>query len=441
MTAAPRTAAGTVANWSLPGAAGPAGTARLFAAGTRAGHAEHVAAYGALPAVDGSFLQTLEASGLTGRGGAAFAAWRKFLSLDAGGTRSRRPAGPVLIANGAEGEPRSFKDRTLLNNAPHLVIDGLLIAATVLHASRIYLYTGAENLPVLKAALAQRRDAGDITLAEAPPTFVAGQASAVVNKIETGRALPLDRTRRLSKNGVKGRPTLVQNVETWAHIALIARYGAGWFRSVGTDADPGTRLVSVSGDVPTEMVLEVPGGAMLPDVLAAAGVGPAAVAFDGGGPGGAGAAALPWGGVGAVLVGGFHGRWVRPDWLRLSPVGAPGESVRPGAGVLYVLGAGRCGLTATASIVEYLAGESAGQCGPCLFGLPALSATVSRLAAGDSGPGLVAEVNRLSNLVAGRGACHHPDGTVQLIHSALDTFAYDVQHHLGGQCAHAHGRN
>jgi len=141
-----------------------------------------------------------------------------------------------------------------------------------------------------------------------------------------------------------------------------------------------------------------------------------------------------------VLVGGFHGRWVRPDWLRLSPEGTPGESVRPGAGVLYVLGAGRCGLAAAASIVDYLAAESARQCGPCLFGLPALAATVSRLAKGDGGPELVAEVNRLSNLVAGRGACHHPDGTVQLIHSALDTFAYDVEHHLGGNCAHRNGR-
>jgi NADH:ubiquinone oxidoreductase subunit F (NADH-binding) len=430
VSAAPRTEAGV----RRPITAGPAGTARLFVAGPKAGHAEHLAAYGPLPGVDGSFLHALEASGLTGRGGAAFAAWRKFLSLD--GT-SRRAAGPVLIANGAEGEPRSFKDRTLLANAPHLVIDGLLVAATVLQASRIYLYAGAENLPEVKAALAQRRDAGAITLAEAPPTFVAGQASAVVNKIETGRALPLDRARRLSRNGVKGRPTLVQNVETWAHIALIARYGAAWFRSVGTEADPGTRLVSVSGDVPTDLVLEVPGGAMLPDVLAAAGVGPAAVTGDAGRAGSA--AASPPGGVGAVLVGGFHGRWVRPDWLRLSPVGAPDESVRPGAGVLYVLGAGRCGLLATASIVEYLAGESAGQCGPCLFGLPALSATVSRLAAGGGGPELVAEVNRLSNLVAGRGACHHPDGTVQLIHSALDTFTDDVQHHLRGQCAH--GRN
>ncbi|PYI69028.1 hypothetical protein CVV68_04330 [Arthrobacter livingstonensis] len=414
------------------GSGGNARTAasRLFAAGANAGHAAHLAAYGAMPhrGRGWSLVQELEASGLTGRGGAGFPAWRKFAAADLArrpNRYARRSGGPVLIANGAEGEPLSFKDATLLRNAPHLVIDGLLAAAQALGAGSLFIYAGADEQAAVGAALAERGDAGHIALVEAPDAFVAGQASAVVNFLETGRALPRDLAGRLAESGLKGRPTLIHNVETWAHIALVACYGAGWYRSAGTAEDPGTRLVSVTGDVPSELVLEVPGGSVLEDVLSSAGVRVGGVGSDA---------------VSAVLVGGYHGRWVRPAGMVLSAgVGAVGSVrsgviVRPGAGVLHVLGAGRCGLAATAGMVQYLAGESARQCGPCMFGLPALADVMTRLAAGTGGTGLVREVERLAALVSGRGACHHPDGTVQLIHSALETFADDVRWHLAGQC-------
>ncbi|WP_427019091.1 ferredoxin [Pseudarthrobacter sp. P1] len=264
---------------------------------------------------------------MTGRGGAAFAAWRKLAATggaagSAAGTAGRgRRRGPVaVVANGAEGEPGSFKDRTLLQNAPHLVIDGLLAAAAALAASALYVYTNAENLPAVSAALAERPDARGIRLVEAPETFVAGEASAVVRAVGGGPALPRDKTARMSQSGVRGGPTLVHNVETLAHIGLIARFGALWFRLLGTDADPGTRLVTVCGDVPQPRVYEIAGGTPLRDVL-----------------GTAGAAANS-----AVLVGGFHGRWVHPGELRLSPAGTDLDAAHPGAGVLQVLGPGRC---------------------------------------------------------------------------------------------------
>lgn len=397
------------------------GQSRLFAAGVRAGYADHVAAFGPLPPrqTGAEFLAELQASGLTGRGGAGFPAWRKLAAASGtapAGRRGPRSAGPVLIANGAEGEPLSFKDATLLHNAPHLVLDGLLTAAGALGARALYVYAGVANLAPLAAAQAERGDAGAVVLVEAPDSFIAGQASAVVNFLETGTALPKNLGRRLAESGFKGHPTIVNNVESWAHIALIARYGAGWFRAQGTAGDPGTRLVSVSGGGAAEQVLEVPGGAGLSEVLAWAG-------FDA---------------VSAVLVGGFHGRWVRPEGMRLAAgEPAPGH-VRPGAGVLHVLGPGRCGLAATAEMVDYLAGQSARQCGPCTFGLPALADLMGRLAAGGQpghdDQGLSGEIRRMSALVAGRGVCHHPDGTVQLVLSALETFAADVPRHLAGSC-------
>jgi NADH:ubiquinone oxidoreductase subunit F (NADH-binding) len=113
----------------------------------------------------------------------------------------------------------------------------------------------------------------------------------------------------------------------------------------------------------------------------------------------------------------------------LAPWGAS-----PGAGVLVALGANECGLAATARIVQYLADSSARQCGPCLFGLPQLAGSLHRLASGQRDPELPAQVEQLSALVEGRGACHHPDGTVRLVRSALRVFADDVQAHRRGRC-------
>ncbi|NNC11306.1 hypothetical protein HII28_05360 [Planctomonas sp. JC2975] len=401
----------------------PQAVQRLFAAGPHADHRAHLATYG--PQDRGgsvTLFGELERSGLTGRGGAGFAAWRKVLATDDARTSRAMAGRPVVIANGAEGEPRSLKDKTLLEHAPHLVIDGLLAAAAAVHAGSTYLYAASRSLEPIAAAITEREDADSIVLREAPDTFIAGEASAVVNGIENGIALPQDRIRRLSDTGLKRRPTLVHNAETLAHLALIARYGSGWFRTAGTSRDPGTRLVTVSGDVPQQRVMEVPGGAVLGDMLLAAGVDIAA--------------------VGAVLVGGYHGAWVPADVLD-APLSADGLAplgAAPGAGVLLVLGRRRCGLRATADIAGYLADQSARQCGPCMFGLPELARMLGELAAGIRDKDLPARLRALSADVAGRGSCHHPDGTTRMIASALGVFRDDVHAHLAGRCLAAEGR-
>ncbi|KIS28106.1 hypothetical protein TV39_06945 [Arthrobacter sp. SPG23] len=397
----------------------PAGrqVSRLLAAGPDPALTRHLDTFGPLDAdaVTPGFLTVLESAGLTGRGGAAFETGRKAMSTARSGRKGLLPARPVVIGNGAEGEPLSFKDRTLLAHAPHLVIDGLLALTRALSGAQMYLYVTAVSVPGVRRALSEHPGARRIEVVEAPETFVSGEASAVVNRIATGSALPLDQRRRLSEAGLNGRPTLVVNVETLAQVALIARYGAEWFREAGTPSDPGTRLVSVSGPAPArDVVLEVPGGASLPDVLRSAGMDPDSVS--------------------AVLVGGYHGRWVRPGPYVLSPTGPAGRAVRPGAGVIHALGAGACGLQVTARIVSYLAGESARQCGPCMFGLPAMASNLNRIAAGERNPRLPGELDRLARLVSGRGACRHPDGTAGLAGSALEVFADDVRAHLNGRC-------
>jgi len=392
----------------------PAGALRLFAA---AGPSltQHRARFGPLPtpAHSDELIRVLDEAGLRGRGGAGFPTGRKMAAIT-----GRRP---VVIANGAEGEPASDKDAVLLQHAPHLILDGLAAVAAALGSRETHLYAGASALPAIRHALQERRDAGwdspTVHLSEAPETFIAGEESAVINRIAGRAAVPVDRVVRITDSGLRGRPTLVQNVETLAHVALIARYGPRWFRSIGTPAEPGTMLVTLSGTA-TPGVLEVPLGIPLAHLLRDH--------TDHAAPD-----------VRAVLLGGFHGAWI-PGALTaqaclsresLNPLGAT-----PGAGVVHVLGAGECGLRRSADIATYLAQQSAGQCGPCLNGLPALAETLTELAYRRPQPNAVREATRMVALVDGRGACKHPDGTARFIRSALHTFTHDIALHLRGRC-------
>ncbi|HZK59949.1 MAG TPA: NADH-ubiquinone oxidoreductase-F iron-sulfur binding region domain-containing protein [Cryobacterium sp.] len=401
-----------------PAVAAPTGTARLTA-GRAPDFASHLTDFGPLPRLSPeALLDELRASGLEGRGGAAFPAWRKIAAAQARERARGRRA--VVIGNAAEGEPLSSKDVTLLRMAPHLVIDGLLSVAAALGAGSIHLYGPESALQAVSRALAERPDGRAIDLRPSAESFVSGEASAVVSALAGRRPVPQDRTVRLTQSGLNGRPTLVHNVETLAQIALIARFGAAWFRSVGTETDPGTRLVTISGDVASPGVLEIEGGTRLLDVLRFAGSDTASLS--------------------AVLVGGYHGAWVptsgfqaRLDRDHLAPFGA---SV--GAGILMALDARRCPLTIASSIATYLAGETAGQCGPCVNGLPAMAEVLHRLARGDRNAGLPGEVRRLADLVTGRGSCHHPDGTARFVLSTLTVFAADVAAHLAGRCAKDH---
>ena len=393
---------------------------RLLAGPPLDGHAEPLAEHnrrlGHLPEIaPGPMIAALEATGLLGRGGAGFPVGRKWRAI-----ADANNGTPVIVANGAEGEPMSAKDATLLEFAPHLVIDGLLLTAAVIGARDLYLYSGASQLASVARAIRERSDARGIVLREAPDTFLSGEASAVVQSIERDVALPRDQRVRLSVSGLKGRPTLVSNVETLAQLALVARFGASWFREVGTDDEPGTRLLTICGDGVERQVIEAAGGIAIDEALRAAGVEPSQLR--------------------AVLVGGYHGGWVPRSALHtplarrhLEPFGA-----HPGAGILVALGGGRCGLQASAGIAGYLAAQTARQCGPCVNGLPRMAEVLSRLATSGRDPRLPDEVRRLAALVTGRGSCRHPDGTARLVLSALTVFASDVEEHLDGRCEVSH---
>jgi NADH:ubiquinone oxidoreductase subunit F (NADH-binding) len=366
-----------------------------------------------------ALTEEIGAAGLTGRGGAAFPVARKLSAVATAGGST------VAVANGAEGEPASSKDAALLWFAPHLVLDGLQLAAEAVGAPTAYLYVhagsdarGGPDLPWhLKAAIAQREAAGtdraSVQLVEAPPRFLAGEETALVSRINGGAARPADKQHRPFQRGIGGRPTLVQNVETLAHLALIARHGAAWFRSVGTRDEPGSMLCTIRESDGQVRVAETALGTPLSWLL-------------------------PLGDdVQAVLSGGYHGGWLSlTDARRLALCNA---DLRPagaiaGAGVLVALPAAHCGLAETASVARSLALESAGQCGPCFNGLPAIATALAEVAEPRPAGQALANLRRWAGLVAGRGACHHPDGTVRFVATALTVFEAETAEHARGRC-------
>jgi len=408
---------------SAPGGAArqAAGLPRLLPAAPEDLRA-HLARYGPAPYRNqpGALIADVEASGLTGRGGAAFPVYRKLAAVARAGVRSGHLQGgrTVVVANGAESEPASRKDELLLQLAPNLVLDGLQLTAEAVGATEAHLYLHHAPGPQILRALAERAARGldrlPVSITQAPPRFLAGQEAAVVNRIGGGPALPTFQPPRVSERGLGGAPTLVQNVETLAHLALIARYGPRWFRAVGTAAEPGSMLTTIYHPDGMVHVREAAIGTPLSTLLAS------------------GADIQAW------LVGGYHGTWLpMPDaaGITLDNASLRRFGAAAGAGVLAALPSDRCGLTEAARVTGYLAAESAGQCGPCLNGLPRLAGTLTRLAQRERDPRLPAEVDRIAGQVTGRGACHHPDGTARFVRSSITNFSDEVRLHLAGQCS------
>lgn len=352
---------------------------------------EHVARLGPLPHAGRELTEVVVRSGLTGRGGAGFPAGLKWRAASARHAQ-------VLIANGAEGEPHSKKDRLLMSTRPHLVLDGALLAARAVRVKEIVLYIGEQHTvarAAMERALTERPAAErrHFRIAAAPARYISGDSSAAAHLVTTGIALP---------TSAPSAPALVQNVETLAHVALIARSGE----------DTGTVLVTMAGGVARPGVLEVETSSTIAEAMARAG----------------GATESPR----AVLLGGYFGAWVamsQAQDLTLDPAPLRARGLALGCGVVGVLPGSHCPVCETAGIMRYLAGESSAQCGPCFFGLRALAEASGRIATQGSNPEDLQRLHRWASEVRGRGACKHPDGAVMFLQSALSTFEREFASH------------
>jgi NADH:ubiquinone oxidoreductase subunit F (NADH-binding) len=363
-------------------------------------HRAHLEVHGALPGIDLPRLLTLlDGSGLAGRGGAGFPLAAKVRALH--GPR------PTVVVNGTESEPASRKDRVLLRRSPHLVLDGALAVAAALGARRVTIAVHdrlAEQ--AVRDALRQRPDGWQVRVEHVRGGFVSGEARALVRALTGGPASPPGRREHGTDKGI-----LVANAETFAQLAVLVRTGRRRFADTGTRTEPGTTLLTVGGAVGRPGVVEVALGTPLGIVLTAAQAHHTV----------------------AVVTGGYHGSWHAPlPNIELSRAGLAAAGATLGAGVLLAVDDATCALGELARVTAWLAGESAGQCGPCRFGLPALARDVQALCQGH--PGAVEIALRHARAVDGRGACRHPDGTARFVTSALHLLRDETELHLRGGC-------
>lgn len=348
-----------------------------------------------LPRAGEELIGAIEKAGLRGCGGARFPTATKWRAV---AERSRRDA--IVLVNGAEGEPHSRKDRLLMTARPELVLDGAFLAARVLGARRIVLYIGERHLEArhsMERALAARGEPERalVTFAAAPARYVAGIESAAVHLVNDGVATPTNVPPFPFERGVDGAPTLVQNVETLAHVAQVAR---GVFAN--------TTLITLTGAVARQGVVEIGLGTTIGQAIGWAG----------------GVREKPR----ALLIGGYFGTWVEADAAWRLPID---HRSGLGCGVIGVMGESRCPVCDVAAIMRYLAAESSAQCGPCFFGLRALADGCARIAETGSNKTDLQRLQRWASEVGGRGACKHPDGAVAFLSSALRVFGEEFAHH------------
>ena len=350
-------------------------------------------------------IDRLEDSGLTGRGGAGFGTAVK--------VRAAVSAGASLIVNGCDGEYGAVKDAFVV--ARHL--DELIYGANLLgrNGIRYAAHRGSRTEQLL-------REAG-LDVLSVPHRYVSSEESSLVSLANGGVARPM--TKRIpvvfgstTPDGRSLPPTAVLNAETVWRVAQITDRGPAWFRSFGTPDEPGPRLASVSGAVHNPGVVETAAGVAVGDLITAAG-----------------GTARPLGGVG---VGGLSGGWLSPGeaeravWSR---AGLAAYELMPGPGNVYVLGDDECPLRHVSAVLDHAAGESAGQCGPCMFGVPAAAEDFGLLADGRLDQVGWPRLRERLGLLPGRGACRFPDGVSGYARSALRAFAGDVDAHLSGDCA------
>jgi len=384
----------------------------------------HLDVHGVLPSErelpHRALAELVERSGLRGRGGASFSMATKLRAVRA----ARGQA--IVVANGCESEPLSAKDALLLRDLPHLVLDGAELAARAVGATGVVVAFEAPNTDArtsLERALSERRaeriDSTRFTMFAAEERFLSGQETALISQINGGPARPTFVPPRPTERGVGRQPTLVQNVETLANLALLARYGAEWYRELGTHQESGSRLVTLVGALEHPGVYEIEFGTPLGALFAAAG-------------------GLS-GELAGVLVGGYFGSWLpaaRAHGLELSTEGLKPHGAALGCGVVVALPASACPVAEAVRVAIYLATETAGQCGPCVHGTAAIARTLHGIAEGKASRTAFNDLQRWAAELPGRGACHHPNGLAHFVSTALATFPHEFEDHARrGPCA------
>lgn len=366
-------------------------------------------------------LDEVDRSGLLGRGGAAFPLAVKLRTVR---DNRRLAGGAVVVANGEEGEPASVKDRWLLRNRPHLILDGLRLAAAIVGADRAYVYVSdPQSARSVESALSELDAAilGGVAvgLRAVDPGYIAGEETAAVRALNGGPVKPTDKPPRPFQEGVGGLPTLVSNVETLANMPYLLRHGSASFRAHGTALSPGTFLITITGAGRPPGLYEIPHGLAFTELLCMHGVSADQ--------------------VNGVLMGGYFAgllnRAVLDATLDHETLRALGSGL--GAGAITVL-TDDCAVAVAASVLAYFDRENAGQCGSCFNGTAAMAAAAGALRDGVASREDLTALRRWSVQLRGRGACATLDAACNVAGSLLDQFPHAVDRHLDNACEACH---
>jgi NADH-quinone oxidoreductase subunit F len=376
-------------------------------------------------------IKEISQAGLRGRGGAGFPTGKKWSF-----TRESVEQPHYLILNGGEDEPGSKKDRLLMENLPHLVIEGVIISAYAIGASKAYLYINANYEAAIRSvtdALAEARNAGylgqsvpggrfdlDVELVPAPHNYVAGEDTAVLEVIEGKKAWPRQKPPFPVTVGLFGKPTAINNVETLANVPPIILQGAGWYRKFGTADSPGTMIFSLNDDVNRPGIYELPFGTPLRYLIEDCGGG-----IKGGKkikaimPAAPSSAYLPADKIDTPL-----------DHNSMRDAGAA-----LGCGVVRLVGEGTCIVEDVLKVSEFFTAESCGQCPACRMETNALTALLKKVQQGQGGPALLEQFEKVIAFNRGKGFCNLISMPGPPIESALKLFPEDFQSHLEtGKC-------
>src|SRR5271166_6474482 len=373
----------------------------------------HTEIFGPLPRMSADELVSIASQvDLRGQGGAAFPFARKLKTVIDTAKKTDQPT--IVVVNATEGEPGSFKDKMLMIRSPYLILSGAALVAEAIEAEEVIVGVTSNELAnrSIEAAIAAEPGLrAMVRVVQQPERFISGESGALVRGINGKKPVPPGRKTLAAEKGVDDLPTLLSNASTFAQMSVLALLGPARFASVGVPEEPGTVLLSVSGSAKHPAVVECPTGIPLGAVLDIC----QAPAGDG------------------VLVGGYHGMWLDAEAAYQVPVGREGLAAAGGtfgSGIVLPLGDGTCPLGEVSRIANYLAGESAGQCGPCKLGLPSIARALAALIDGSGGIEALDVARRSAAAVAGRGACSHPDGMTRFVLSALDVFTEDLAAHV-----------
>ena len=375
-------------------------------------------------------IAEVKRAGLRGRGGAGFPTGRKWEFCRHASGRDK-----YVIGNGDEGDPGAYMDRSVLEGNPHLVIEGMLIGAYAVGAAEGYLYVRAEYplaVQHLRMAIAQAEEWGllgedilgsgfsfRLRVFEGAGAFVCGEETALLASIEGRRGQPRPRPPFPAQHGLWGKPTVINNVETWANVPLIVAHGADWFRSLGTVGSPGTKIFSLTGNVKNTGLLEIPMGMTLREIVYGIGGGPREGAR-----------------CKAVQIGGPSGGCI-PEELFDTPVdfdSLQGIGAMMGSGGLVVLYEDSCMVGVARYFLEFTQDESCGQCPPCRVGTKRMLEILNRITAGR---GRATDLDLLEEVAWGvkeGSLCGLGQTAPNPVLTTLRYFRAEYEAHLRGRC-------